>query len=176
MILKRDRALTLIEVIIVVFLFSIIPLAIFSALASAKTSWQSSCSQLNVQQEARRGIRAMSRELRQAQLSTIAGVPPDGLSYNSITFRIPVAIGESGTTWSSNIQYSLGGIDSSQLLRTQNGGQRVMANNISALTFSRNAMTPETIDISITSQKNTFSGFSISRSNITLDSEVEVRN
>lgn len=176
MILKKTKGLTLIEIIIVVALFSILLAAVFTALATARTSWKSGGSQLSVQQEARRGLGSMVRELRQARLSTIAGVPANGTAYASITFQIPQTISESSTTWSTNIQYSLGGLNSSQLIRTQDGNQRVLANNISGLSFSRAASKPETMNISITSQKNTFPGFSIIKSNITFNSEVTVRN
>lgn len=177
MIFKRREGLTLIELVIVIFLFSIILAAIFGALATARTSWKAGGSQLSVQQEGRRGLNAITRELRQARLSTITGVPTDGTDYSSITFQIPETISESGTvTWSSNIQYSVGGLNSAQLIRTQDGNQRVLANNISSLGFSRNVLTPDTAHISITVQKNTFPGFSASQSNITLNSEVKVRN
>ncbi|MFC1624253.1 type II secretion system protein J [Candidatus Omnitrophota bacterium] len=177
MILKKDKGLTLIETIIVVALFTIIFAAIFKTLRIARVSWNSSGSQLKVQQETRRGLGTMIRELRQAQLSTIAGVPADGADYNSVTFKIPVSISETGAVWSGNIQYSLGGLDNEQLLRTQVGeDQRVLANNISTLTFSRNALTPEILNISITAQKDTFPGEDTIQSDITLASEVEIRN
>lgn len=176
MIFKKDNGLTLIEIIIVIFLFSIILTAIFTVLATARTSWKSAGSQLVVQQEARRGLGVAVKELRQARLSAITGVPLDGTDYNSITFQIPEDISETGTTWSTNIQYSIGGLNNSQLLRLQDGNQAVLANNISALNLRREALAPDTINISITIQKNTFPGFSISQSNITLNSEVKVRN
>lgn len=172
----KNKGLTLTEIIIVIFLFSIILTAIFTVLAAARTSWKSGSSQLSVQQEARRGLNAMAGELRQVRLSTITGVPADGSNNISVTFQIPVAISETGTTWSTNIQYSLGGLNGAQLLRTQDGTQRVLANNVSLLNFTRDASAPATINISITAQKSTFPGFSVSQSNITLNTEVKVRN
>ena len=108
---RKDKGLSLVEIIVVLFLFSIILSAIFAVLATARNSWKSGSSQLNVQQEARKGLNAMSKELRQARLSTIIGVPADGSSNASVTFQIPDAISESATTWSTNIQYSLGGLN-----------------------------------------------------------------
>jgi competence protein ComGC len=176
MILKKESGLTLVEISIVILLFSIILAAILTALVAARTSWNSGGSQLTVQQEVRKGISSMVRELRQARLSTITGVPADGASYNSIAFQIPETISETGTTWSTNIQYSLGGLDNAQLIRAQDTNQRILANNISALSFSRNAVKPETINITVTAQKNTFPGFSIIKSNITFNSELTIRN
>lgn len=174
--LKNHGAFTLFETIIAVFLLTIIMACIFTVLATAKNSLKSGESRLNVQQESRRGLREIVRELRQTSASTITGVPADGLTYNSITFQIPVSIGATGTTWSSNIQYSLGGLNSAQLLRTQSGNQTVLANNISALTFSRGAATPNIVNINITAQKNTFAGFTGIQSNLTLNTEVKIRN
>jgi len=173
---NKNKGLTLVEIILVIFLFSIILTAIFSVLAAARSSWKSGSSQLSVQQEARRGLNTMAGELRQARLSTITGVPADGSNNISVTFQIPDAISESSTTWSKNIQYSVGGLNSAQLLRTQDGQQRVLANNVSALSFIRDTLAPATINISITAQKSTFPGFSASQSNITLNTEVQVRN
>jgi len=171
-----DKGMTLVETMITMLLFSIIIAAILATLAVARNSWQSGGSQLSVQQEARRGLNAMTEELRQLKLSTIAGVPADGGNYSSITFQIPQSITESGTTWSTNIQYSVGGLNGAQLLRTQDGIQRVLANNVSLVNFTRYASAPATINISITAQKSTFPGFSASQSNITLNTEVQVRN
>lgn len=176
MIMKTNKALTLIEIMIVILLFSVLLTAIFSVLATARSSWKSGSSKLTVQQEARRGMSSIVKELRQAVLSGIDGVPPDGSYYTSVTFQIPVSISESGVVWSNNIQYSLGGLDNTQIIRTQDGNQRVAANNISALTFNRAVSTPDIINVSITAQKNTFPGFSAIQSSITLTSGIAIRN
>ncbi len=175
MTLEKNKGLTLIEITIVAFLFSIILVSVFSALGVARTSWKSGASQITVQQEARRGLNQMTKELRQARLATIAGVPTDGAGYPSITFQIPDTITASGTTWSSNIQYSIGGLNNTQLIKTQDGNQRILANNVSLLTFTRNVAEPDVIDISIGVQKDTFSGFTATQSNITLNSKAKVR-
>lgn len=174
--IKKIKGLTLIELLLVVLLFSITMAAIFSVLATGRNSWNAGESQINVQQAARNGLDSMVKELRQAGVSTISGVPANATNYSSITFQIPTAIGLAGITWSTSIQYSLGGLNNSQLLRTQSGSQRVLANNISALSFNRSASNPNVINISITAQKNTFPGFTARQSTITLGSQVRVRN
>lgn len=176
MTLIRKKGLTLLEVIIVVLLFSVILAALFSALATARNSWASGGSQLSVQQEARKGLAVITEELRQARLSTIVGVPDDGANYNSITFQIPSTITAGGTTWSTNIQYSVGGLNNAQLIRTQDSAQRVLANNISSLIFSRSALKPDVINAAVSAQKNTLPGFTSSQSSITLNSKIKVRN
>ncbi len=174
--IKNNRGLTLLEIIIVVFLFSIISAAIFSVLATGRNSLSAGESQIGVQQACRNGLDSMIKELRQAGDSTITGVPANGTNYSSITFQIPTAIAATGITWSSNIQYALGGLNNAQLLRTQSGSQRVLANNISVLSFNRSAANPNVVNINITAQKNTFPGFTARQSTITLVSQVKLRN
>ena len=174
--IREDKGFTLLEIIIVVFLFSMIFAALFSVLAVARNSLSAGESQVGIQQACRNGLDAMIKELRQAGVSTISGVPADGANYSSITFQIPAAIAETGITWSNNIQYGLGGLNGTQLLRTESGSQRVLANNISALSFNRTATDPDVVNISITAQKNTFPGFTARQSTIVLNSQVKLRN
>ena len=176
MMIRRKKGFSLIEITVVIFLFSIVLAALFSVLATARVSSGSGGSNVTVQQEARKGLNAMVKELRQASLVTISGVPADGIDYNSITFNIPTAITASGTTWSSNIQYVKGGLENSQLIRVQDGNQRVIANNISSLLFNRNTSAPDVLNVAISVQKNTFPGFSAIQSTISLNSEVKIRN
>lgn len=174
--MKKNKGFTLLEIIIVLFLFSIIFAGIFSVLATGRNSWNAGESQIGVQQACRNGLDSMVKELRQASASTIADVPANGASYSSITFQIPASIGAGGITWSNSIQYSRGGLNGMQLLRTQSGNQRVLANNISALSFSRLAAEPNVVNVSITAQKNTFPGFTATQSTITFNSKVRLRN
>nr|MBU1328121.1 prepilin-type N-terminal cleavage/methylation domain-containing protein [Candidatus Omnitrophota bacterium] len=174
--IKDDRGFTLLEIIIVVFLFSVISAAIFSVLATGRNSLSAGESQIGVQQACRNGLDSMIKELRQAGVSTITDVPANGTNYSSITFQIPTSIAATGITWSSNIQYALGGLNNAQLLRMQSGSQRVLANNISALSFNRSATNPNVVNISVTAQKNTFPGFTARQSTITLVSQVRLRN
>ncbi len=173
---RQAKGLSLTEIIVVIFLFSIMLAAIFTVLATARNSWKSGGSRLGVQQEARRGLNSLAKELRQARLSTITGVPNDGTTYSSINFQIPDSISAGGTTWSTIIQYSIGGLNNTQLLRTQDGNQRVLTNNVSSLGFSRSASMPDVLNISITVQKNTFPGLGAIQTSETLNTEVNVRN
>ncbi|PIP67528.1 MAG: hypothetical protein CO035_04655 [Candidatus Omnitrophica bacterium CG_4_9_14_0_2_um_filter_42_8] len=173
---KNNKGFTLVEIIIVAFLFSIIFAAIFSVLATGRNSMSAGESQISVQESCRNSLDAMVRELRQAGASTISDVPADGADYTAITFQIPVSISATGPVWSANIRYSLGGLNGTQLLRTQSGNQRVVGNNSSSLIFNRSAVNPNVVNISITAQKNTFSGFTARQSSITLTSRVKLRN
>lgn len=172
----KKTGFTLLEIIITVFLFSIISAAIFSVLAAAKNSLSAGESQVIVQQACRSGLDAIVKELRQAGPSTIPDVPSNGINYSAITFQIPASLSAAGITWSSNIQYSLGGMNGKQLIRTQSGNQCILGNDISAVSFNRSAANPNVVNISVTAQKNTFPGFTARQSTITFVSQVKLRN
>lgn len=173
---RNNKGFTLVEIIIVAFLFSIISAAIFSVLATGRNSLSAGESQMSVQQACRNSLDAMVKELRQTAASKIPDVPANGVNYSSITFQVPTVISATGPTWSADIRYSLGGLNGMQLLRTQSGNQRVMGNNISSLIFNRSAASPNVVNVSVTAQKNTFSGFTARQSTITLTSQVKLRN
>jgi prepilin-type N-terminal cleavage/methylation domain-containing protein len=174
--MKDKKGFTLLEIIIVAFLFSIISVAIFSVLSAGRNSLSVGESQVSVQQACRNGLDAMAKELRQTSTTTIPNVPANGTNYATITFRIPTVIAAAGITWSSDIQYSLGGLNGIQLIRTQSGNQKVLANNISSVSFSRATTNPNIVNISLTAQKNTFPGFTARQSTITLAAKVKLRN
>ncbi|MDP2921413.1 MAG: prepilin-type N-terminal cleavage/methylation domain-containing protein [Candidatus Omnitrophota bacterium] len=174
--IKKYKGFTLIEIVVVAFLFSIISAAIFSVLATGRNSLTSGESRVGVVQACRNGLDSMIKELRQAGAATITGVPANGTNYSSITFQIPAAIASAGITWSNAIQYSLGGLNGTQLIRTQSGNQKVLANNISAVSFNRSAANPNVVNINITAQKNTFPGFTAGQTIVTLSSQVRARN
>jgi len=175
------KGLTLVELMIVLLIFSIILGAIFAIMNVSRTSWQTGNVQVEMQQETRKGMDRMLRELRQSGQTIITGVPANGVSYSSIAFQIPedgdndgdVTDGSGNIEWSAQITYSLGGLDGEQLLRTSGGSSIVMANKIISLQFSRAATTPNILEISLQAQKNTAQGTTI-QSN--LNSQANLRN
>lgn len=167
---------TLVEIMLVSVLLAIMLGSIYTVLNTGRLSMSAGETQLTIQQESRRGLNAMIKELRQTSPSNITDVPADGLEYNSITFQIPSNISVNGTAWSSSIQYSLGGLNGAQLISTQSGSQRVLANYITSVIFTRDAMAADLLSVQVTARKNTFSGFSSGQSNITLFSKIKLRN
>lgn len=180
------KGLTLIEILVAMFIFSIVLGALFTVLAAGRVSWNAGASQVDVQQEARKALDMMVKELRQTASAKISNVPADGTAYNTITFQTPIItitrdpitgkVVGININWSGNIQYSLGGLNGRQLLRAQGGIQRILANNILSIGFTRNAGTPTVLNITATAQKNTFSGFTTIQSSVTLNSKAKLRN
>ena len=175
------KGLTLVELMIVLLIFSIILGAIFAIMNVSRTSWQTGNVQVEMQQETRKGMDRMLSELRQSGQTVITGVPANGASYSSVTFQIPedsdsdgdVTDGSGNIEWSAQITYSLGGLDGEQLLRASGGSSTVLANKITSLQFSRAAGTPNILEISLQAQKNTAQGTTIQS---TVNSQVNLRN
>lgn len=175
------KAFTLIELMIVLLIFTIILGGILTVMTMGRTSWQSGNTQVVVQQEARKGIDKMVRELRQSRPDTIVGVPADDNFYSAITFQIPEdadgdndVIDDSGNIeWGNQISYSLGGLGGQQLLRTEAGQVTVLANNIVSVQVRRQSSTPNIVEMRLQSQKTTIRGHLIEAF---LNSQVMMRN
>ncbi len=166
-----NNAFTLIEMMVVMAIFTIIAGAMVRILLAGGASWRVGEAQIQVVQEARKGMSGMLRELSQTRPSQITGVPADDSFYNSIAFRIPsgttgLIVGAAQNTdgaidaggnviWSAQIQYSRGGANNKQLLRTTGGISTVIANNVTSLTFRRLASTPDIVEITIGTQRTT---------------------
>ncbi|MBU3933383.1 MAG: prepilin-type N-terminal cleavage/methylation domain-containing protein [Candidatus Omnitrophica bacterium] len=148
------RGFTLVELMVVIFIFSIIMAATFGVLSTGRQSWHTGSTQVELQQETRRAMDRMVRELRESG-STHISIPVGG---GSITFQVPIDEDIIDTTvdddvldvngnieWGAggnlgrSIQYLLGGLNNRQLLRrvlngypigVQVGADVILANNI----------------------------------------------
>jgi len=148
------KGFTLIELMVVIFIFSVIMAATFGVLSIGRQSWHTGSTQVELQQETRRAMDRMVRELRESG-STHISIPVGG---SSITFQVPIDEDTIDTTvdddvldvngnieWGAggslgrSIQYLLGGLNNRQLLRrvlngyptgVQVGADVILANNI----------------------------------------------
>jgi prepilin-type N-terminal cleavage/methylation domain-containing protein len=173
------KGFTLLETMIVLLIFGIVLGAIFTAMTMGRLSWYSGDAQVEVQQETRKGLSRMVRELRQTSSSFLQDgqgedVPADGRYYGKITFKMPAGLDDSGgIVWSDDITYSLGGLNNKQLLRTEGGQSIVLANNITLLQFRRGSTTQELLEINLQAEKKTIREQIIQS---TLSSQVKLRN
>ncbi len=142
----------MVEVLVMVFIYSIIAGACYVALMSGNTFWQVTSVETELQQELRKGMDAMTEDLRQAGSSSITDVPADGVWYTTITFKICTGVSGGSISWSSNIQYVLGtGANANRLLR----GGKVVAQDIETLQIRRKTSSPNIVEVSLLAQKNT---------------------
>lgn len=189
----KKSGFTFIELMVTLFIFSILSLSLWTVLSTGRHTWHRGRTQIELQQEIRRAMDWMTKELRpsgsgRALISSLG---------TTITFQVPVdwdndgdIIDEAGgIEWGADgnanwaIQYLISG---RLLLRrtldaypngAQTGADRVLANSIrsdspppNALMFSGNL--PE-IEIEISAQKSALPGQLLQA---TLQSQVTLRN
>lgn len=166
---------TLTEMIVGVFIFLILASVMFVILATGRNAWQIGDVRIQLQQELRKGREAMLEDLRQAGISTIVGVPADGNTYNTITFRMPYSVVNGVIVWGEQIQFLLGGLNNRQLLRRRLtvNEDRILANDITSLEIIRQSETPKILDITLKADKTTYSGTRIESD---LNFQVKLRN
>ena len=169
--LQDARGFTLSEVLMAVFIFSLLSSACYTIMASGSTNWQVNRVRIELQQELKKGQNWMINELRQSGSSVITNVPADGVSYTTITFRTSTGASGGSATWSSNtIQFLLSG---TQLQRVSSGVTKVLALNISSLQFRRDASTSNLVEVALQAQKKAPGSKTITAS---LSFKVQLRN
>ncbi len=165
---KRERCCggySLVEVLVTLLIFSVLAGAINTVLLVGESSWQTNSVRVELIQELRKAKGSIENELRQTASSAITAGPTaaDGSTATSITFYLPNGVSGNAITWSANTtQYILGGSDSNQLQRIENSITRVIAQNIQTLGFSRAAATSNIINVTLTAQKDTVKGRTLS--------------
>ncbi|MGE5309029.1 MAG: type II secretion system protein J [Deltaproteobacteria bacterium] len=111
------KGFTLLEVLVVIVIFSIVSVAIYNVFEAGTNISDASTGLLDLTQEARTAMFRMIKEVRAASAVTINNA-------SGITFSTPFA---------SNIQYYQSG---TRLLRTDTAGSQVLASHVSNLVFS----------------------------------------
>jgi len=159
---KFTKAFTLVEILVVVALLGLIVQAIFSVFNVGRDTFFSSGSSLQLQQSLRLAMDGMSREIRQSSASRVTLSNAD----TQIDFTIPIDI--TPLTYSGNITYFLN--SNNQIMREHPSGTRkVIANDISALTFTQAG---NQIEIEITAAKTV----KLRTLTLALKEKIELRN
>src|SRR6185436_18640503 len=87
LIIGNSRGFTVAEVMMAVFIFSLLATACYTIMASSSSSWQTNRVRMEIQQELRKGQSWMINELRQTGTSVITDVPVATNVTTGITFR-----------------------------------------------------------------------------------------
>lgn len=144
------KGFSLIELMIVMLIFSILLGATYSVLSMSRASFQTGDIQLAVQQEARKAIDKVVKEVRESSSVDLANAYPF-------------------TIWGEKIKYE---VTNNQLLREVEGQlPSVLANDVSSIQFS--LFGGDIVYITLVTQKNTVFGRSLSA---TLNSQITLRN
>jgi len=151
------KGLTLFEVLVSIFVFSIIALGLGSAVVAGKSALLASDIPTQLRGNVLFALTPMVRELRQTAPGRLVGLG-EGASSNSVRFSIPhdntvppdgIVVDTVGNIeWGSDIIYARNGLG--QLTRTFGGVTSVIAPNVTALQFSRPVGDDALIQINIT--------------------------
>ena len=176
----NSRGWTILEITIALTIFTLLGVAITTLYATGSTLMQISENKLLLQQQCRISLDRVLKELRLARASSVT----INAEENSITFQIPESVdGNSGAiTWSAPITYAVGGLNNTQLIRTQAGAADiVMANDINNVSTDVNRLrftgnipaNPSLITVTMSMTRQTLGGHP---SVATLSGQARVRN
>jgi len=168
---SQKDSFSLVELMVVVMVFSIMVSSIFAVLDSGRRSWNVSEAQIDNQSEARRALGRMTDELTQAGQATVT----INATQDVISSQVPTSYNDATATitWGDQIQYSLGGINGEQLLRTNLNtlAIEIIGNNITTLQFTSLAIDVVGIQLILTKQAR-----SQDTLQLPLNSQVKLRN
>lgn len=155
-----NSGFTLMEILMTIFIFSIISGACYMSMTSGMRSWRVNNAKMELSQELRKSRDWMTEDLRQSGTSAaVMNVPADDNWYTSVTFRKATGVSGSSIVWSTGtFQYVLGGTGNTTLQRISDAGTQVIAQNIVSFSVRRQASVPAIIEIKMEGQANTMGG------------------
>jgi len=153
----ESRGITFIELMVAMGIFIGVAAAIFAILSGGRRAWLTSEAQIDVQSELRHALIAMTGELGLAGPGTVFIVNVSA-AEDRIIFQTPSGFAGGAVTWGSQIQFSLGGNNGHQLMRTDitTGQTESLANYITALHFSQPAA--DLVQIAMAGERQAVSG------------------
>lgn len=125
---KRNSAFTLIEILVTMLIMLFITIGIYEVSNIGERTYSTDMGMLELQQQARLSMSGMIRELRQSASSNIT-ISNGG---EEILFSIPRNITGSEIQYYPDIEYEKVG---SQIIRSYNGTDTIIANDINSLNF-----------------------------------------
>lgn len=165
----KMKGFTFLEILVAILIFTFIVAGMYGVLNIARTNYDTNLVSLNLQRQARQGMSWLSREIRQAFVSTIE-ITVDGSNNNIITFNTPDATGvkyyvlvSGGQLWQLVREYPTGTII-------------VIANNITVLSYPTRSAGSNIQKITLQASKTFFSGGKEQALTFSLTEQVQVRN
>ncbi|MDD5270154.1 MAG: prepilin-type N-terminal cleavage/methylation domain-containing protein [Candidatus Omnitrophica bacterium] len=182
---RRAHGLSLIELMISIAIVTVIGGYLAYFLVIGASAWRAGDAEIQANQESRRGMMSMVKELRQAQdgnLRTTAGaLYADNTVYNNIKFPVIADTDGDGDTvstigaleWSTPISYYISG---TQLIRSQDGATTVLANNVIGLQFIKTVnitLGISVLNVTLQTRKTSVEGRQVQS---TLTCSIKIRN
>jgi prepilin-type N-terminal cleavage/methylation domain-containing protein len=164
------KGFTLLEILVTILIFGFIVGGIYGVLNIARTNYDTTLVSLNLQRQVRQGMSRLSREIRQANASTIVISTPDANNNNTITFNTPTATGVK-----YYVLLSSDGVW--QLVREYPTDTKIYrANDIKVLSFPARSTGSNIQKITIGASKTFFSGGKSQTLTFSLTEQVNIRN
>lgn len=180
MIAKGQRGFSVIELMVSVAVSAMIAYAIFAVMRAGQEQVQQTQLKMFIQDSAREGLYKMTQEIR---LSA-----PDRIDIlnggNQIQFSVPDPGDPTNSDFSINwddahqIQYALGGINGTQLIRTDisTGLASVIANDVTDIDFAGNGTDPDTVTITVSVQRRLTNNRLVPANPLQMTAQAEIRN
>jgi len=180
---NKEKGFTLVELMVVIAITSIIAYGMFAAVRSGHDQIRTGELKMTIQNAAREGLYKMTQELRQSAPNRVTLVPGGA---NTIRFNIPdpnnPVDGNYNVNWggSHDIQYTLGGLNNQQLIRTRLDlappVTTVLANDVVTLNFTGNGTPPSVITATIGVQRTLVNGRLVPALPLQMTARAEMRN
>jgi len=138
--LELKKGFTLLELMIVVLIFTFLFAALLTVVSTSDRSWRTGQHKLTVQQEARKAMDIMTKLLRQSNPDWVIGgvdYPITITSNNRIDFYQPVFDSTGNITMLQKVTFKLNPSNTTQLLKNQGDTVNpvVIANNVQSVSF-----------------------------------------
>ena len=149
--IEKRSGFSLVELMLVMALMSIFSMFIVNLVMLSRHAYEIQLSSTRVRDEAKRGIEAMLKELRQTSLSNPNGVTIAG-GNAQINFAVPNQVTQAGIQSWRPVEFSYDAANQ-QIVRTEGGANpSVLAKQIQSLQFAR---VNEVVTATVTTQANT---------------------
>ncbi len=174
--IQNQKGFTLLELMVTVAISSILAYCIFLSMRSGDELRQAADAKMQLYDSQREGLYKMIQEIRSSASTRVT------LGTSTITFSIPnpssPVTSTYGVDWTNaiSVTYSIGGTNSNQVIRTANGASTVIANDVTALTFTGNATPPTLVTVSMSVQRSTAGGRTMTAAPIQLSAQARLRN
>ncbi len=144
------RGRSLVEILVVTVFFIVFFLMAHTLLKQGQDFGLILQARVELRQQAQVAALKMSRDLRLASEDSILSVPADGTWYTSIRFLIPSGVTNNTLQWpATEMLYYRGGTGSADLIRQYGTDTSIEARKITALSFRRQAASPEILEVSM---------------------------
>jgi len=188
------KGFTLTEIMIAATVSTLVIFGTFAILQVSNRHLQIIHAKMSLQEGPREALFKMAQEIRQTAWHKIdnnfGAAGADGVERSStLKFVVPVPAPDAASLvdanfapkWANDIVYSLDGT-TRQILRTSTDlttletKQAILANEVTALEFSRRSSSPELITISVSAQRVLADGERIPETPIQMTAQAEARN